>query len=43
MTFIAGLDGTVYRKDLGPDTTIDAAAMDGVHPDPTWVPVPTDR
>lgn len=36
MTFIAGPDGDVYQKDLGPDTARIAAAMTTFEPDQTW-------
>ena len=35
-TFIVSYDGVVYQKDLGPDTTKIAAAMDLYDPDKTW-------
>ncbi len=36
MTFIAGPDGDVYQKDLGPETARTAAAMTTFDPDLTW-------
>jgi hypothetical protein len=39
MSFMAGPDGIVYQKDLGPDTAKRAAAMTEYHLDPTWTPV----
>ena len=36
MTFIVNQDGKVYEKDLGPQTTDDAAAMTEYNPDTTW-------
>ena len=36
MTFIAGPDGDVYQKDLGPDAARIAAAMTTFDPDLTW-------
>ena len=36
MTFIVNQDGKVYEKDLGPQTTDDAAAMTEYNPDSTW-------
>jgi hypothetical protein len=36
MTFIINQDGTVYQKDLGPDTAKLAAAMTEYNPDNTW-------
>ena len=39
MTFIAGPDGDVYQKDLGPDTARAAAAMKAFDPDLSWTRV----
>jgi Protein of unknown function (DUF2950) len=39
-TFIAGEDGAVYEKDLGPRTAQIASAMSAFDPDPTWTKVP---
>jgi hypothetical protein len=36
MTFIVDESGTIYEKDLGPDTTKIAAAMTVYDPDSTW-------
>jgi hypothetical protein len=36
MTFIVDASGTIYEKDLGPDTTKLAQAMTAYDPDPTW-------
>jgi len=36
MTFIVDKSGTVYEKDLGPDTTKLAQALTAYDPDPTW-------
>ena len=36
MTFIAGPDGDVYQKDLGPETASIAATMSAFDPDLTW-------
>ena len=36
-SFIVNQDGTVYEKDLGPDTTARAAAITEYNPDETWV------
>jgi len=36
MTFIVDKSGTIYEKDLGPDTTKLAQAMTGYDPDSTW-------
>ena len=35
-TFIVSYDGVVYQKDLGPDTTKTAEAMERYNPDKTW-------
>lgn len=35
-SFIVGFDGTVYEKDLGPDTLKNFQAMDRFNPDKTW-------
>jgi hypothetical protein len=35
-TFIVSYDGVVYQKDLGPDTTKIAEAMERYNPDQTW-------
>ena len=40
MTFIASKDGTVYEKDLGPETSSAAMAMKEFNPDSTWSKVP---
>jgi hypothetical protein len=36
MTFIAGPDGDVYQKDLGPETASAAAKLSSFDPDLTW-------
>jgi hypothetical protein len=36
MTFLVNHQGTVYEKDLGPNTTRIAADMQGFNPDNTW-------
>ena len=36
MTFIVGLDGVVYQKDLGKKTEVLAKGMKEYNPDPTW-------
>jgi len=36
MTFIVDASGTIYEKDLGPDTTKLAQAMSAYDPDSTW-------
>ena len=35
-TFIVSYEGTVYQKDLGPDTATIAAAMEHYNPEKTW-------
>jgi len=37
-TFIVGFDGTVYQKDLGPDTLKIFRGMERYNPDKTWTP-----
>lgn len=39
MTFIVNHDGTVYEKDLGPDTAKIARAMAKFNPDKSWKPL----
>ena len=39
MTFIVNQDGTVYEKDLGPDTTKLAESMSAYNPDSSWAKV----
>lgn len=39
MTFIVNQQGTVYQKDLGPDTAKIAGAMTIYDPDASWTPV----
>jgi DUF2950 family protein len=36
MSFVVGNDGTVFQKDLGPNTAAAAAAITRFNPDPTW-------
>lgn len=36
MTFMAGLDGKVYQRDLGPQTASDAAQIVQFNPDESW-------
>jgi hypothetical protein len=36
MTFIVSKSGTVYEKDLGPNTTSEAKTMTAYNPDSTW-------
>jgi hypothetical protein len=40
MTFMVTFDGTVYQKDLGPDTEKIAKAMEQFDPGPGWQIVP---
>jgi hypothetical protein len=42
MTFIVNQDGTVYQKDLGPETEKLAQAMKTFDPDSTWKAVPKE-
>jgi hypothetical protein len=35
-TFIVSYDGVVYQKDMGPDTSNIASAMERYNPDKTW-------
>jgi hypothetical protein len=37
MTFIIDASGTIYEKDLGPNTTKLALAMTAYDPDSTWL------
>jgi hypothetical protein len=39
MTFIINQDGSVFQKDLGPDTAKVAEAMSAYNPDKTWMSV----
>ncbi|MGC2078533.1 MAG: DUF2950 family protein, partial [Xanthobacteraceae bacterium] len=41
MTFIVNYAGTVYEKDLGPDTAEIAERMTSFNPDSTWKKVNT--
>ncbi len=43
MTFIVDKSGTVYEKDLGPDTDVEARAMRDFNPDSNWAKVPSSR
>ena len=36
MTFIVSKSGTIYEKDLGPNTTVDAQAITAYNPDSSW-------
>jgi hypothetical protein len=36
MTFIVSKSGSIYEKDLGPNTTKTAEAMNSYDPDSTW-------
>lgn len=40
MTFLVGLQGIVFQKDLGPDTDTAAAAITVFDPDSSWNPTP---
>ncbi len=42
MTFIAGQDGAVYQKDLGPKTGTIAPSIKSYDPDDTWERVPPE-
>jgi hypothetical protein len=39
MTFMVNHDGTVFQKDLGPNTTKVAAKIDAFAPDQSWTKV----
>jgi hypothetical protein len=39
MTFMAGQDGVVYQKDLGPQTSHLAGSIKAYDPDNSWHPV----
>jgi len=43
MSFIINQDGTVYQKDLGPDTRAAGVKMRHFDPGPGWSPVPAGR
>ena len=43
MTFLAGQDGVVYQKDLGPNTTKIAASIAAYDPDSSWQRVGQDQ
>ena len=43
MTFIVNLDGVVYQKDLGEETSKVAAGLNAYDPDGTWAEVRTNR
>lgn len=42
-TFMVSHDGVVYQKDLGPQTTELANAIDRFNPDKSWTPVEDDQ
>jgi hypothetical protein len=42
MTFMAGQDGVMYQKDLGPETSRIAASIKAYDPDQSWNPVPQE-
>ena len=39
MTFVAGTDGVIYQKNLGPNTEAIAQEMRSVNSDLRWIPV----
>jgi hypothetical protein len=39
MTFLTSYDGSVYQKDLGPNTDAAAKAMTAFDPENSWEPV----
>ena len=39
MTFMVNQDGTIFQKDLGPETAKAASAIEQYNPDKTWAPV----
>ncbi|WP_163413806.1 DUF2950 family protein, partial [Escherichia coli] len=39
MTFVVSHHGTVYQKDLGPDTAKIVKTITSFNPDKTWEPV----
>jgi hypothetical protein len=39
MTFVAGPDGIIYQKNLGPKTESIAQTIKSVNPDLSWIPV----
>lgn len=43
MTFIVNHDGTIYQKDLGPNTAKIIAEMTSFNPDKTWQPVDVEQ
>lgn len=43
MSFLINQDGTVYEKDLGPDTLVAGRKMQRFDPGPGWSPVSTTR
>ena len=40
MTFLVNQNGTLFQKDLGPDTGTTASATTVYDPDATWTAVP---
>lgn len=42
ISFISGIDGTVYERDLGPDTSRIAGNMSAFDPDQKWRPLSED-
>lgn len=43
MTFIVSVEGAIYQRDLGPDTSAIVAAMDTFNPDEGWTRVDTSN
>jgi hypothetical protein len=43
MTFVVNHQGTVFQKDLGPDTEDIAEAMTSFNPDRSWTKVGADE
>jgi hypothetical protein len=39
MTFVAGPDGMIYQKNLGPNTESIARKMTAINPGLSWLPV----
>jgi hypothetical protein len=40
MSFIVGMQGIIYEKDLGPDTANAVTAITTFNPDSSWNPTP---
>ena len=43
MTFIVNQDGLVWQRDLGENTTAEAAAIQQFNPDSKWTPIPPEE